>query len=228
MKHYTRFAIYYAPPQGALAQFGAQWLGWDAAAGALVDHPDIPHLPRPLSELTRRPRKYGFHGTLKPPFRLANGTTPDALSDALGTLTARLEPVVADGLVLRRIGSFLALVPNGPATSLAHLAATLVQETDGFRAPPTSDELDKRRAQRLSPVQLQLLEQWGYPYVLDQFCFHMTLTGRLRPDEDMAVQTAVQEALPPLLDPFLIREVCLFAERTDGYFEILKRYPLGA
>ena len=74
---FTRYAIYYLPPAGALADFGARWLGWDVRRGAAAVQLDLPG----LRDATEAPRKYGFHGTLKPPFRLAEGQ--ERLIDAL-------------------------------------------------------------------------------------------------------------------------------------------------
>ena len=70
MTHYSRYAVYYAPAPGPFAEFTARWLGWDAATGTEREHPEVPGLPLPVAEITATPRKYGFHGTLKPPFRL--------------------------------------------------------------------------------------------------------------------------------------------------------------
>ena len=70
MPEYTRFAVYYAPEPGAFADFTASWLGWDPVTASPRPYPQIPGLPRPVAEITDTPRKYGFHGTLKPPFRL--------------------------------------------------------------------------------------------------------------------------------------------------------------
>ena len=74
MDTFSRYALYYAPPVGSdLADFGAAWLGWDAATAKPVPHPNVPDLPRPVSMITETPRKYGFHGTLNQPFRVAEG-----------------------------------------------------------------------------------------------------------------------------------------------------------
>ena len=75
MDQMKRFAIYYAPRGGAFADAAAAWLGWDLTRGRAVAQPDLPglvDLPG-LADLTAEPRKYGFHGTIKPPFRLAGG-----------------------------------------------------------------------------------------------------------------------------------------------------------
>ena len=39
----NRFAVYYTPHRGALAEFGAAWLGWDIASGKSVAHPQLAH-----------------------------------------------------------------------------------------------------------------------------------------------------------------------------------------
>jgi len=41
---YTRFAIYYVLPEGPLADFGADWLGWDVVRGVEAPQPDLPGL----------------------------------------------------------------------------------------------------------------------------------------------------------------------------------------
>src|SRR6056297_3697353 len=106
---YTRFAIYYLPPEGSLADFGAAWLGWDCVAGRDLVQPDVPG----LDDVTARPRKYGFHGTLKPPFRLAEGREVTGLHTALQAMAGQLSRVRLAGLELAQLGDFLALVPVG-------------------------------------------------------------------------------------------------------------------
>lgn len=230
MSDYTRYAVYYAPPPGPLAEFGAAWLGWDAAEGALRPHSPLPGLPAALqAEITETPRKYGLHGTLKPPFRLAEGSRRAALEADLAKLAARLAPVRLDGLALSRLGGFLALTPEGDTAALAALAAACVRDLDAHRAPPSEAELARRRAARLSPAQEENLARWGYPYVMGDFRFHLTLTGRLPRSKAEAVQAALAPPLAPLLPrPFPISDLCLFGERPDGRFQILSRHPLGA
>lgn len=224
-----RYAIYYAPEPGPLADLAAHWLGWDAAAGRALPHPDLAGLPRPVAEITATPRKYGFHGTIKPPFRLAPGQSPEALHRACTDLAAHLAPVTLDGLHLSQLGGFLALTPQGGASALADLAATVVRALDAFRAPPTQAEIARRKPDRLSPRQRALLDQWGYPYVMEEFRFHLTLTGDLPPPEADAVAAALRPHLAPHLPrPFTIRDLCLFGEATDGMFRILHRYTLSA
>lgn len=226
MTDYSRYAVYYAPEPGAFADFCAAWLGWDAARGCAAAHPDLPGLPLPVSEITATPRKYGFHGTLKPPFRLTG--TRAALEADLAALAARLAPVALKGLTLSRLGSFLALTPCGDTSPLAALAAETVRCLDAHRAPPTEAELERRRKARLSPAQEENLARWGYPYVMDDFRFHLTLSGRLGSDELTQVAEVLDPVLAPLLPrPFGVRELVLFGEAEDGRFHILHRYALA-
>ncbi len=226
MPEYTRFAVYYAPPPGPFADFCASWLGWDAGRGAPCAHPHIAGLPRPVAEITQTPRKYGFHGTIKPPFRPTG--TRAALERDLAALAARLAPVQMPGLALSRLGAFLALTPTGDTGPLSRLAGECVRALDAHRAPPTPDEIARRRAARLSPSQEANLDRWGYPYVMEDFRFHLTLTGRLPPAQADATQNALAPVLRPLLpEPFRVDALCLFGESCDGRFHLLHRYALS-
>lgn len=223
---FTRYSIYYTPEAGtSLADFGAEWLGWDSAAGVFSPHRTADDLD--VAAITETPRKYGFHGTIKPPFRLAQGHTEDALQDGLAILCAQSAPVVLAGLELARLGRFFALVPTDAATALRALAAQVVQELDIFRGPPSDAELAKRRAQHLSPAQDAYLLRWGYPYVLDQFRFHMTLSGRLDKATAQRTEAALAPMLAPLdLAPYTINGLTLLGEDINGRFHQIQRYAL--
>jgi putative phosphonate metabolism protein len=222
MSDFQRFAIYYLPDDRALAAFGARWLGWDVEAGAAVAHPSV----EGIEGFTATPRKYGFHGTLKPPFRLADGTDADGLADDLTRFAARTAPVQIDGLELSKIGKFLALVPEGDTAALADLAFACVRDFDHFRRPAEAAELELRRASGLTPRQDALLLEWGYPYVADEFRFHLTLTGKLDPADQATAFEAVQSHLPDLPRPYHISSVALAGERADGRFQLIHRYAL--
>ena len=224
---FTRYAIYFTPPpDSALADFGADWLGWDSATGQLREHPSVPGLV--VAEITSVPRKYGFHGTIKPPFHLAKDVTFEALHAAFRALCTTAQPVTLDGLELARLGRFLALVPRGDAAALAQLAARFVKELDGFRAPPSADELARRRSSKLNPAQEANLSAWGYPHVLDQFRFHMTLSGRLDPEVRDAVESALLPKVQSLtLAPFTIDAMTLLGSDADGRFHQLDRCQLS-
>jgi putative phosphonate metabolism protein len=219
---YARFAIYYVPPEGPLAEFGAKWLGWDIVTGSEVPRFDLPG----LHDITMTPRKYGFHGTLKPPFRLNDGQSLDALEKAVTDLAAVLSPAVCEGLTLTQLGRFLALTPFGTLDDLQRIAEACVRDLDEFRAPATEAELARRRKAGLSTRQEALLAQWGYPYVFEQFRFHLTLSGRLPEDELQGWTGILQDHLPELPTPFVIDQIALCGERQDGRFELIHRYTL--
>lgn len=223
---FTRYAIYYTPDVStALAEFGADWLGWDSASGESSAHGEFGN--GGIAEATKTPRKYGFHGTIKPPFRLVEGCTAEELAKALASLCAMSAPVVLEGMALARLGCFLALVPVGDVGSLAALAANAVQELDRFRAPATEAELAKRRKSRLSPAQDANLIAWGYPYVLDQFRFHMTLTGALDDIARANVHATLQKPLSNLdLTPYTMTGLTLLGEDSSGKFHQIQRFSL--
>lgn len=227
MTRFQRYAIY-VMPDGPLADFGAAWLGWDALAGRGVDHPETADLPRPLAEITATPRRYGFHATMKPPFRLAQDTTLAALMHDLAAICDRLDPVTLEGLRLSRLGGFLALTPEGDTTALDALAAEAVTALDRHRTPPPPAELARRRKSGLSPAQEANLTRWGYPYVLGEFRFHITLTGNLPQKRAEAVAQHLAPRLAPLLPrPWRVDSLCLMGEDQDGFFHLIHRYPLG-
>ena len=210
------------PPDGPLADFGAAWLGWDVAAGHEGPQLDVPG----LHDITMTPRKYGFHGTLKPPFRLAEGCTLDRLDIAARNVAAKCTPAVCNGLALRPLGDFLALTPVGDRTPLQAIAEACVRDFDAFRAAPTPTELARRRQNGLTERQETLLTNWGYPYVLEEFQFHLTLSGKLSGDIITDWQETIALHLPELPCPFVVDQISLCGERTDGRFELIHRYNL--
>lgn len=222
-----RYAVYYAPEPGtALAAFGAAWLGWDAEADTPCAHPDVAGLPRPAAEITAAPRRYGFHGTLKAPFRLAPGVRPEDLDRAVAALAAAEPAFALPPLRLEALGPFLALVPSAPAPRLDAVAAACVARLDVFRAAMTAEEL-ARRATGLTPRQTRLLDRWGYPFVMEEFRFHITLSGRLAPEDMPATRTALEAHLSPALaEAVPINALSLCGEDAEGRFHLLTRFPL--
>ncbi len=222
MSDFQRYAVYYLPENAELADFGAMWLGWDVAQGVAVEQPGV----EGIEAATRTPRKYGFHGTLKPPFRLADGADVAGLQADIAALAAETPPVEIAGLKLSRIGRFLALVPVGEAAGLARLAFACVTRLDRYRRPPSVEELERRRATGLTQRQDALLLKWGYPYVAEEFRFHLTLTGPLDDGRSDGLQAAAARLLPDLPRPFPISSIALAGEGTDGRFREIHRYTL--
>ncbi len=108
------------------------------------------------------------------------------------------------------------------------LWAWSVRDLDGFRAPPSAEELSQRNNERLNPVQRENLNRWGYPHVMAAFRFHITLTGKA--DKTTLARTA--EVLGPMISPllprpFVIDSLTLVGQRQDGMFEEITRVPLA-
>jgi hypothetical protein len=224
MDQMKRLAVYYAPRPGAFADRAAAWLGWDAAKGEMVPQPDLPEIPFPAI-LTAEARRYGFHGTLRAPFRVAEGLDDRQVAARVATLAARLPPVVSEGLVIENLQGFLALTPMGCEAALLELAAAVVEGTNDLRAALTEAEVARRRPESLTPRQRDLLQTWGYPYVMEEFRFHLTLTDRL-PEPGPTMDTLSAHFAPVLPRPFVIEDLCLFGEDATGRFHLLHRYAL--
>ncbi len=227
-----RYAIYYAPPaDSALARFAATWLGRCPEEYPIGTRPEIAGISDArIAELVAEPARYGFHGTLKPPFRLASGHGEGALLDATAAMARDLAPFALPPLRLTTIGGFIALVPSAFSDALHGLADACVTRLDRFRAPATEAELSRRRSARLSARQEMLLARWGYPYVLDELQFHLTLTGRL----EAPARALALAALYPLVEPFCrepipVADIALFVEPAPGApLSIEVRFPLGS
>lgn len=213
-----RYAVYFAPAvQSPWWRFGASWLGRDEA----LDSPRSQPLPlgwqaEHFHVLTREPRRYGLHATLKAPFR---PTVPhDALCARLDALAGELQTVPLAPLVPVYMDGFLALVPAVRNPALNALAAQCVTQLDDLRQPLTGEERARRQPEQLDVRGRELLDHYGYPHVLERFRFHITLTGPC----DMATAgglvsqlapalAALNQASPPVLD-----RLCLFHEPAPG------------
>ena len=227
----ARYAIYYAPPEGSeLERICSAVLGRCARTGTALKQPAIQGIePARLSELTASPRHYGLHATLKPPFFLAGPHDETELLQSVSAIASKLRAFDLPGLELARIGSFLALTLTGPCPELEDLARICVTVLDPFRRPPQPEERERRRAKGLTPNQERLLGLWGYPYVLEEMRFHLTLTGSIQDTEE---RERIHAALTPLLAPVLrtpvpVRDICVFRQAcSQEPFTILRRFPL--
>ena len=227
-----RYALYYAPRSDeALAVEASQWLGYSPDGGRLRPQPRLSMLPpERLSEITADPRVYGFHGTLKAPIALVDGATERDFIDAVGRVAVGLRAFATPALRLAALGDFLALVPSDRCDPLQDLADRCVIEFDEFRRPADEDELARRRQAGLTPRQDQLLLRWGYPYVLEEWRFHLTLTGRIAdPSERDAVKAVVAQRFRAFIDrPLQVRDLCVFRQPGPGRpFTVLARFQLG-
>lgn len=223
---FKRYAIYLTPSHGPFADKGADWLGWDMVQGHKATHPVFAGVD--VASVTKRPRKYGFHGTIKAPFYLATGSTEQSLTEGLAALCGGKTAFSLEGLTLSKIGPFLAFTPVGDPSNLNALAADAVQALDKFRAPMDEAELARKNAPYLSKQQQAYLRRWGYPHVLEYFRFHITLTGPLHDQARSAVQLALDEHFRATIpNPFTVDGLTLCGEDKDGFFHQIQRFPLG-
>lgn len=226
-----RYAVYYAPESGSpLDRFARAWLGRDAETGAALAPPRLPGLSATeIAELTATPRRYGFHATLKAPFRPAEGLGRDDIHSAVADFAAAQAPVQAPPLRLSRLDGFLALRPASESEDLNALARACVERLDHLRAPLIEAEIERRASAALSERQQDLLRRWGYPYVCEEFRFHMTLTGRLDDAALKRVRALLAPKLAPIMaEPLTIRSIALFEEPTKGApFRLAARFPLA-
>ena len=220
-----RIALYYAPAtDDPLHGCASAWLGRDAATGAALAQSPVAGVD--IAEITADARGYGFHATLKPPFRL-QGDVHSALQ-AAREFAARTAPFSLPPLQITDLDGFLALRECLPCPVLQVLADGAVTALDAHRAPPTEAEIARRKPEQLSPRQREYLQDWGYPYVFAEWRFHMTLTRRLTADEKAIILPAVTEALgdAPGLSR-TISDICVFAQAAPGApFTILERLTL--
>lgn len=225
----ARYALYFAPEDDSpLARFGWGWLGRRPDAADFLTPPAVGVDPGRQEQVIREARSYGFHGTLKPPFHLADGATVADLSAEAGAFAARRRSF-EETFCLAELHGFLAVRPSRPQASIASLADDCVRHFDRFRAPPSAAERQKRLARPLSDRQKAYVDAWGYPYVFEEFRFHMTLTCRLE-DEERAVYRSILEDLShtALAAPVAFRSLCLFEQTATGApFVLSKRFPFG-
>jgi len=224
MDQIVRYAVYYAPREGAFAFRANEWLGREPGNRRDLPQPVLAGIGDPR-EITTEPRRYGFHGTIRAPFRPALGVEAEAIRATVADLAGRLAPVRCEGLRVECLDGFIALTPMGCEAALLDLGAAVVEATNPLRAPLTEAEIARRRPDRLSPRQRELLDRWGYPHVMEEFRFHLTLTNRL--DRPEPVRAALEAYFAPVLPrPFAIEDLCLFGEDTVGHFHLLHRYAL--
>jgi hypothetical protein len=108
-------------------------------------------------------------------------------------------------MTIAMIDGFLAIVPARQDEEVNAFSLACVTALEPLRAQLD----DKARAARsadpyLSPRQRALIDSFGYPFVADQFRFHMTLTDRLDPEAAEEIRAVAAAWFAPVL-----REACV-------------------
>ncbi len=224
-----RFAIYYAPDvNDALWDRATIWLGRDAETNALLEGGVAGMERKRLLNLTQSAGRYGFHATIKSPMALAEGMDEAQLRAALADFASRTAPIDLGLLRLADLHGFLALVPEAPSDALQDFAAHVVEHFEPFRMPLDARQHAARASKGLSERQLELLDAYGYPYVFDEFRFHMTLTDQLEAEDRDELQQAAQTWFGPILgERVLLDRLVLYHEAKSGaLFRRVGDFPL--
>jgi len=130
---------------------------------------------------------------------------------------------------LGHLQHYLTLMLDGNQADIDWLAAECVTQFDRFRAPLDEEEDARWRLDGLSPQEEVFLKEFGYPYVLSAFRFHISLAGPLDNAELDAVARALEPHLVPFMrEPFQIKDLSLLGEpRGAGAFEVISRHRPG-
>jgi len=214
-----RYAVYFTPRScSQLATFGRLVLQADALP---ADHPI-------RISATRKAAHYGFHATLKAPMELAAGCGEKQLLDSVEAFAKQQKRVLLSGLAPRLLDGFLALTVS-EAKAINTLAERVINTFDQYRAPLSDMDRNRRMQANLSSLQCEYLEQFGYPYVLKAFRFHMTLSGRISSEQDLHSYLAWLDDLyaqtvtqPPWLDQLTVA----FQPNRQTAFTPLATFPV--
>lgn len=226
-----RAAIYYTPhPCSRLSRAAAQWLGRDSLSLCVAGYrPAQSVVLARYNQLVAGPFHYGFHATIKPPFRLVDGATLHQIAAKLQQFSRQQRAFTLPALEVTCLHDFFCLRPQKNCMRLNRLAAATVTALDEFRKPADVKELEKRRAAGLTPRQEYLLQKWGYPYVMDEFRFHLTLTGRVaNNDEGLLVGQELEQRFPvSYLQHHPFSTLSLFVEVNGEPMRLFRNFPLS-
>jgi Protein of unknown function (DUF1045) len=221
----ARVALYWAPELAdPLHSRGAAWLGRDAETGAPIRQPEIADLD--IAQITAAPRLYGLHATLKPPFRAK--TSWQEVLMAAEALAASTAPFALPPLEVTELDGFLALRESAPCPALHRFAAACVERLDPHRRAPEQAEVARRRQGGLTQRQDDYLQRWGYPYVFEEWRFHVTLTRRLTaPERDAVLPFARAHLAAAAGIARVCNQLTLFTQAEAGTpFRIAERFSL--
>lgn len=225
-----RYAVYFAPKENSqLSEFGESILARSANAPRKSDASSSFADQRRWKALTNKPAHYGFHATLKAPFELRDDLTSDQLLLAVETFANTQEALPLETLAPRYLSHFMALTLSEQQKELQEFAFSCVKEFEIFRKPLSEADIKRRQLRSLTPRQDALLHTYGYPYIDDEFRFHMTLSDAMESsDQDYQewVQGQYERCVTktPVLD-----QLAIYVQATrELAFTQLATFPLKA
>ena len=237
MKKYSRYAIYYAPPKESnLEEFGRYWFGWDPLNAKLINNKQrINYLNgfgiKNLKNIDKNvliAKKYGFHGTLIPPFKLNKNYSTNTLFKKTEDIAKKFKKFKFYKFKLKKINNFYAFVQNKKNNNINKLSNRLVRELFKFRSPLTKKEIDRRNPSKLSKFQLNILYKWGYPYLMSEFKFHMTLASEVTGNKLYSELKKIENNKEIILNEINnFDKIYIFGENQKGMFENLENFSLS-
>jgi hypothetical protein len=226
-----RYAICFTPPASdPLSLVAANWLGRNVFSGDMLEPPAVRGLGiHEIAFHTAVPRRYGFHGVLKAPFHLSGDMSESQLLRDLMRFAGTFAPFQISRLEIARLGSFYSLMPSAPCGQIQYLASAIVQEFDRYRAPLSEADIERSDPDGLSAAQFANLHRWGNPYVMDEFRFHMPVTGSINAIDMPRIEPALRTIFEPVLkEPVMVSNVALMIEEgTGGPFRVHSLHPMG-
>lgn len=222
-----RYALYFSPAADhPLTKTASRWLGRDAFTGEAFSTPEVDGIsPEEVHALTADPRRYAFHATLKAPFELAESRSEAELNAAFEQFAATTQAFDIPNVIVGQLGRFFALVPDQVYPELQDFAARIVEEFEPFRAPLSDADIARRKPDTLSPEHRANLMRWGYPHVMDEFRFHMTLSGQVPPEQTPAMRAVLEPRFAEFTHkPLSIDGIALFVEPARGADFIAHRW----
>lgn len=218
-----RYAIYFSPAKDhPLTEAASRWLGRDAFSGTLHDDHSA------FADVTAEPRRYGFHATLKAPFELSQKYSEADLLSAFDDFAANQSAFDIPRVVVDALGPFRACsrphLPTAAGLRRRDRRSFRQVPCSAFRKryrTPSATEPDGKPAAKSFFV--------GLSYVMDDFRFHMTLTGRVNDSEATGLRDILTSEFSEFTDrPLSVSGIALFAEETRGApFAVHRWLPLG-
>lgn len=132
-------------------------------------------------------------------------------------------------VVVNQLGPFFAVVPDAVHQPLQDFAASVVEVFEPFRAPLSEADIIRRKPEKLSERKRVLLDTWGYPYVMEEFRFHMTLTGPVDAERSDAMRAVLESRFADFTNrALLIGGLGLFVEPSrNAPFTVHRWLPLA-
>ena len=237
MTNYKRVAIYFLPKKNSsLENFGKNLLGRDINKKKKISltrrqkyfiNRGFTYFDE-LKDYCEQPAKYGFHATLKAPFRLKRNVKTKNFYDVISHIAAQHSRFKIKGLKIVYSKKFTFITSRKPNKLLINLENDLVKHLDTFRAELNKTEIKKRIPDSLTFKQNKYLKEWGYPFVFDQFKFHMTLmnqnNNKLSNKQKLELEKLIYKISNNVIE---FNEISLLGENKNGYFEEIKRFKLN-